>query len=446
MATDLLTIATSGTKAARAALDITAHNIANAATKGYARRTLDTREVAAPGSAYQRLDLSLAGVRVEGVARGGDAFRSTELRRSTSAAQAAGAELAALSAIEDALEQAGLFDHVVGFEVSLKALEGDPVSPSLRAAVIGAADVMASGFNVVARELDQTGLRLTGEGAAMTDDVNLFGEELARLNVRLIRAPDGGSERANLLDQRDQLLLELSERIDITATFGQGGTVAVRLGGADGPAFVNGATHSSLTAAFAADGSTTFAIEGDGFTPAGGRLAGTARAMAILSQQRTALDELALRIADTMSAGQANGARLDGGTGTPLFTATRAADISLAFQDGSLLATAPAGSPPKSRDPANLASLRALFDDAGHADAANTLLFAASSQVASRRITSEALTAIADADRAALDRQEGIDLDREAADLVRFQQAFEASGRAMQVATDIFDTLLGIGR
>ena len=40
--------------------------------------------------------------------------------------------------------------------------------------------------------------------------------------------------------------------------------------------------------------------------------------------------------------------------------------------------------------------------------------------------------------------QAGVDLDQEAANLVRYQQAFQASGRAMQVAANIFDTLLGI--
>ena len=35
--------------------------------------------------------------------------------------------------------------------------------------------------------------------------------------------------------------------------------------------------------------------------------------------------------------------------------------------------------------------------------------------------------------------------DAEAANLLRFQQAFQASGRVMQAASDIFDTLLGIG-
>ena len=40
--------------------------------------------------------------------------------------------------------------------------------------------------------------------------------------------------------------------------------------------------------------------------------------------------------------------------------------------------------------------------------------------------------------------QAGVDLDEEAVNLVRFQQAFQASGRVMQVASDIFDSILGI--
>ena len=43
-----------------------------------------------------------------------------------------------------------------------------------------------------------------------------------------------------------------------------------------------------------------------------------------------------------------------------------------------------------------------------------------------------------------LQAQAGVDLDEEAVNLIRYQQAFQASGRAMQVASDIFDTLLGI--
>jgi len=45
---------------------------------------------------------------------------------------------------------------------------------------------------------------------------------------------------------------------------------------------------------------------------------------------------------------------------------------------------------------------------------------------------------------AAVLREVGVDLDVEAANLVRLQQAFEANSRVIQVAADIFDTLLGL--
>ena len=446
MATDMLTIATSGAKAARAALDITAQNIANAASEGYSRRSLDVREVAAPGSAYQRLDLSFAGVRMEGIARSGDAFRAAELRRSTSGAEAASAELAGLIAVEDTLKQSKLFDGIVGFEASLQALEADPVDPSLRAAVIGVAEIMARSFNLAASELEAAGGVLHGEAKAAVDKVNGLSGELARLNKQMVHAPDGGSERASLLDRRDNFLLKLAEQVGISATFAQNGTIAVRMGGVGGPLLVDQATATALSTTSASGGTLEFAIGDDPVIPAGGALAGKAAVLAAFAKRRSELDDLALNVTNSVNNAQTDGVALDGSTGQPLFTGSDAATLKLAFANGTLLATAPAGSAPGSRDPSNLLALRTAFKTQGYANAANSLLFAASSAVASRRITGETLSAIADADRTALDRQAGVNLDREAADLVRFQQAFEASGRAMQAATEIFDTLLGIGR
>ena len=74
------------------------------------------------------------------------------------------------------------------------------------------------------------------------------------------------------------------------------------------------------------------------------------------------------------------------------------------------------------------------------------ILFDVSSKVAGRNVTQSALETIASSARISLEQQSGVDLDSEAANLIRFQQAFQASGRAMQAASDIFDTLLGIGR
>ena len=44
----------------------------------------------------------------------------------------------------------------------------------------------------------------------------------------------------------------------------------------------------------------------------------------------------------------------------------------------------------------------------------------------------------------ARDRVAGVNLDKEAADLIRFQQAYQASAQVMQAASKIFDTILQI--
>jgi flagellar hook-associated protein 1 FlgK len=38
----------------------------------------------------------------------------------------------------------------------------------------------------------------------------------------------------------------------------------------------------------------------------------------------------------------------------------------------------------------------------------------------------------------------GVNLDEEAANLLRFQQAYQASAKSLQIGTGLFDTLLGI--
>ena len=45
---------------------------------------------------------------------------------------------------------------------------------------------------------------------------------------------------------------------------------------------------------------------------------------------------------------------------------------------------------------------------------------------------------------AARDRVSGVSLDEEAAELIRFQQAYQASAKSMQVATELFNTILGV--
>lgn len=447
MGSDLLTIARSGANASRAALNITAQNIANASSEGYVRRSIGLSELSAYSGMASASGISLAGVRVSGIVRNADLFRQAEVRRTGSDAARAGAELQGLENIEAALEQTQVFDSIVAFEGSLQQLVSDPTDGSLRAAVIESGRTLAQTFNVAASSLEAVGSGLRFEANNGVEAVNRISGELARVNLRLSRVADASSDQTTLLDQRDSLLQQLSEHVDVTTSFAADTTVTVTIGGSPGGTLVQGGSTNPLAMATAPNGTVSFTLGGSALTPASGSLAGQSLALTELDSARTRLDDLAtgtLGIATTLNAAQAAGADLDGNPGQPLFSGTGAADLTLVAASGSQIATAPAGAAPNSRDPANLVAMRNAFATNDPAGAMDALLFDVSSAVAGRSVTRQALDSIASTALIALQAQAGVDLDQEAVNLVRYQQAFQASGRVMQVASDLFDTILGI--
>lgn len=446
MASDLLSIAASGARAARGALDLTAQNIANANTEGYVRRTLDLAEVANASGFLRQGEMSLSGVRIAGVHRNADLFRQAEVRRTGADAARSGAELQGLENIEAAIEQARPYDAVVAFEASLRRLAADPVSPDLRAAVIGAADGLARSFNLAATGLDAVAEGAQFSAAGGVDAVNDYAQQLARTNLALARTAPGSSDRAALLDQRDSLMGRIAQHSGVTASFAADGQVELRLGGSGGPALVTGGSANALAMTTAADGTLSFAIGAQTAALGSGSLAGHAATLTAIVATRGQLDSAANAIAGMINTAQSSGADLAGAPGQPLLADSGAAGLALGFTDPAGLATAPAGAAAGSLDGGNLAAMIAALDSGGAARTVSNLVYGVSAQVAQQRTTDEALGTIAATARIALDQQSGVDLDQEAANLVRFQQAFQASGRAMQAASDIFDTLLGIGR
>lgn len=443
MASDLFTIGSSGLKAARAGLEVTSQNITNAATEGYVRRSVSLSEMAAAGG-YSRLgDLSLSGVRVAGIQRNADVFRQAEMRRTGADSARAGAELQGFENIEAALEQSNLFPAMTSFEGSLQRLLADPVDPALRAAVLEDARTVARTFNIAADALGNvgTGLRFEADDAAAR--VGSLAGELARVNLQLNRTAAGTSDQTMLLDQRDQLMQQLSGLVDISSTIGADQTVEVRIGGAP---LVQGTAAKAFAMTAAGDGTISFTLDGAPVALSGGALAGKAMALVAVRDNKAALGAIADNLILAANGAQTAGLALDGSAGQPLFSGSGAAGIALALTSGSQIATAPnvAGGPAGSRDPANLQALRAALAGAGVTDDLDGMLFTVSSGVAGRKTTAQALDSIASAAQIAFEQQSGVDLDQEAANLVRFQQAFQACGKAIQIASDCFDTLLAL--
>ena len=425
MASDLLSIGASGARAARGALEVTANNIANASSDGYVRRSVRIEEGASGSIAGRGTDIAASGSRVAEVRRNADGFRQAEMRRTQADLQRANVELSGLENIEAAVEQSGIFAR--------------------RAAVLSEAETLAAKFNITSGSLSSVGEGLRFNAVANVADMNTYGAELARVNLRLARAGFGSNDQASLLDQRDNLLEKMSAFASISTTFASDGTVAVSVG-SPATSFVSGGNVGTMTSTTAANGTMGFAIDGAAISPGAGSLAGAALALDDLAAIAIRLDSAASSIASAINTAQANGVALDGTAGQPIFSGNTAATLSVVLSSGSGIATAPAGSPANERNQQNLTDMRQALSAANPADNVNSILFDVSAKVAGRKVTQSALETIASSARIALEEQSGVDLDNEAANLIRYQQAFQASGKAMQVASDIFDTLIGIGR
>lgn len=445
MASDLLSIGLSGAKAARVALDVTAQNISNAATDGYVRRSVSLSEVASTGYNQNVRDISLSGVRVDKIVRNADVFRQSEVRRTGSDTARADAEVKGLGNVESALEQSGVYPAITSFETALQKLKEDPVDTSLRSSVIEAARTMTATFQIASKEMEAVGTGLQFEAADGVSQVNRIAGELARTNLRLARAADASSDQTALLDQRDKLLADLSQYGDISTALATDGSVTVTLGSTT-PAtpLVSGGSTTALAMTTASDGTVSYTLGGNALTLAGGSLAGQQLALGKLAQLGSDLDGLAGSIVTTVNTAQTGATDRDGNPGAALLSGSTAVTITLATSDPAKIATAPAGAPKNSRDAAGLDALRSALSSADPAGKMDAILFDISATVSGRTVTRDALATISDAAKTALSAQTGVDLDAEGVNLVRYQQAFQASGRVMQVAATIFDSLLQI--
>jgi hypothetical protein len=59
-------------------------------------------------------------------------------------------------------------------------------------------------------------------------------------------------------------------------------------------------------------------------------------------------------------------------------------------------------------------------------------------------IARDALTVVRDQAEENRDKVSGVNLDEEAANLIRFQQAYQASAKVMQVASQLFDAMIAL--
>src|SRR5690606_7664674 len=151
------------------------------------------------------------------------------------------------------------------------------------------------------------------------------------------------------------------------------------------------------------------------------------------ADRRAQLDSLGADFVALVNDWQGNGIDANGDPGADLLQQSGGATtMQLAVSDPALIAAAGPGGTSNG----NLLNLHGLREAAG-LEARWGAIVAQNAQVlASARSEAAAAESWRDLSKAALDGVSGIDLDREAADLLRYQQAYTASARIIQVARE----------
>ncbi len=443
---DMLSIGLSSLKAYQTALTTVSENIASAGTAGYSRRTTDIREVVAPAGITTGTAQGM-GVVARGLTRAADVYKTAEVRTATADLARTEAGATWLQRVEESLTGNKLGDRLTGFFNSAKAVAADPASLAPRAAMLEAASSIASSFAATGTALDGAMEDLDKSAEAAATQLNSLARSLGRVNAGLGRQQEGTSGQAALLDERDRLLEQMSAITDISVMTDTSGRAVVRVGGVAGPVLVQGENTGAITYQRSDEGLVAYTLhfqgEGSPVFPGGGVLAGFAEGAERIAGALDEVRKLATASAEGINTVQAAGEDLDGTAGAPMFAVGDPAyKLSLVLDDPRGIAAAAPGK--GIRDNGNLAGLEALRGSGRFEDTIASVTSANAAALSARKSVAEAQTAMRDSAVAERAAATGVNVDEEAVDLIRFQQAYQASSRVIQIARDTLNSILEI--
>lgn len=231
MTNGIFGIGTSGLLAFQRALGVTGNNIANSATEGYSRQRIDlsTRTPQFAGNGYFG-----SGVQVSGVQRIFDQFVENQLRTSTSGSQQYGMYYDFSRRVDNLLADpdSGLAPGMQQFFAAVQDVANDPTSSAARQVLISEGESLVDRFRFLNQRLDEQRELVNGQIRSSVEEINSLAEAIADLNTEIVAATGrgGGAPPNDLLDQRDQLVLQLSGLVSVNTVEQDDGALNVFIG------------------------------------------------------------------------------------------------------------------------------------------------------------------------------------------------------------------------
>lgn len=473
----LLGIGTSALLTSQGNLATISHNISNVNTEGYTRQRVEqgTRIPNFSGDQYFG-----TGVQISSVDRIYDNFLASQVRTYTSQEAQQNTFMSYSQQVDDLLGASDLSisSGLSEFFNAANEVADDPTSISARQVMLTQGSLLANRFNTMDTRLTQLDAQIDYDLTVSVDEINNIAVGIADLNQAITEARGQGAEPNDLLDQRDRLITELSSLVSVTAIEQSNGSVNILVG--NGQALVAGV--SSVRLSTITDNSTSPPRLGVGFGNnqiditaqlTGGKVGGALEFRRnTVDDTRSELDLLAQSVVEGINAVHnntsniANGGQgsvdLNGNDGVDFFNPANitAATISMAITDPRQIAasskfdaatgTVNISGPGNNENALALANLeqdktlvqvapgvtRSLSEQYG------VLVSDVATRTRQAEVSQETQLALLQQTKQRFDAVGGVNLDEEAAQLIKYQQSYQAASQIIVVSNTIFQSLI----
>ena len=444
-------VGTGAMAADQGALEVTANNVANENTPGYSREVADLEESTPVVLGHLTYG---TGVKLAQVHSIRDSILQLRIQQETGQQGQLNSFVGAMSQAQT-LFTAGTSD--IGSQISslfssISELSTDPSSISLRQAVLTSASNLTSTFNNISTNLNTQRSNLDLNVMQSVQQVNTLTKQIAGLNGEITALENVGQDANAFVDQRDNLINQLSGLIDVSEIKSDSG---ITLTTSNGTALVAGTQSYDLSTQADSSGVQHVFSPGTDITSTlqSGSLAGLIQARdQTIPGLLAKLDTLAAGIETAFNSANASGFDLNGNTGTQFFRqppaggAGAAANMALAISDPALIAASSDGSAGNG----NLAKFSAIQNQATIAGATPTdyysnLVFNVGNEVSNGTAELQSAQLVL---RQLQDQRgsiSGVSLDEEAANMTQFQRAYDAAAQIVVAVNQMLETVINMG-
>ncbi len=448
-----LNIGIEALEATQSALNTTSNNISNANTTGYTREVPEFTENSETLSGGQVVG---GGVTLDSIQSIRDELLNLQIQQQTSAQSSADTQSASLQQIQSYFSTSSGNDistELAAFSSSLDQLSANPTSSAAQQAVLSDGQDLAQSFNSTAQGLSSAQTSANSQVTSTVAQINSLTTQIAQFNGQVAQLTEAGQDGGTTEDQRDALVQQLSSLTGVSITQSSDGETITT---ANGSPLVMGSQSFSLQTTTGSDGfQQVLDSNGNDITSSiqGGQLGG---AIAVRDQTipalMTQLNTFASQFATAFNAAQGKGYDSNGDAGQNFFSIpTNASDaavgIKVAITDPSQIAVSSDGSSGSNGNVANLSAAltNALPSGETPANAYASLVF----QVGDAASNASSESTAIGLNLTQLQNQQGsvsgVSVDEETTNLIRYQTAYEAAARVIDVVQQLSTDTLNLG-